>query len=325
MPKILVPGGAGYIGSITAEVLADAGYIPIIFDNLEAGHREAVADFDFYQGDLRNLDEIDKVIKEVKPDAVVHFAAYLNVGESMAQPLKYFENNVVGSLNLFKAMLKHGVKKLVFSSTCATYGQPEKLPVTESEKERPESPYGESKLIVEHMLEWLQKAGELSSIRLRYFNVAGALPDGSMGEDKDPFMTIVPIAIQAASGQRSFTMNGDDFSTKDGTCVRDYIHVVDLARAHVDALKKLENFAGTAHYNVGVGQGYSNREVVDTVKKVSGVDFGVKIGPRRPGDPAQIYADNTKIRTELGWEPQYQLSDIVKSAWRWHSTHPKGY
>lgn len=325
MQKVLVSGGAGYIGSITTKILADAGYAPIVFDNLEAGHRAAVAGFDFYQGDLRSFDKIDAVIKETKPDAVVHFAAYLNVGESVAQPLKYFENNVGGSMNLFKAMLAQGIKKLVFSSTCATYGQPEKLPVREDEKELPESPYGESKLMVERILQWLQKSDGLNSIRLRYFNVAGALPDGSMGEDKDPFMTIVPIAMMAALGKRGFTMNGDDHPTPDGTCIRDYIHVVDLARAHVGALKKLEEFEGTAHYNVGVGRGYSNREIIETVKKVSGVDFPVAVGPRRPGDPAQIYADNTKIKTELGWEPQYNLPDIIESAWQWHSMHPEGY
>lgn len=323
--NILVTGGAGYIGSHTCRVLAEAGYTPIVFDNLEHGFREAVADYELFEGDLRKPGDIDAALKKYQPTAVVHFAAFIEVGESVAEPLKYFENNVMGSLNLFKAMVATDVKKLVFSSTCATYGEPESLPLTESEKEKPESPYGESKLLVEKMLKWLYPANGLSSVRLRYFNVSGAWPDGSLGEGHVPETHIIPRAIKAAMNGEGFKLFGDDYDTPDGTCVRDYIHVVDLAKAHVAALQKLEEWNGTDVFNAGVGEGYSNRQILEMVQKVSGKTIELTVEPRRPGDPAQLYADNGKIKRELGWEPTYGLEDIVTSAYNWHSTHPNGY
>jgi UDP-glucose 4-epimerase len=326
MSKVLVTGGAGYIGSITASILADAGYTPVIFDSLENGHRSAVREFELIEGDLRNFNSISAVFDKHEFDAVVHFAAYLDVNESVNHPIKYFDNNVHGSLNLFNSMVDHQVTKLVFSSTCATYGQPEKLPVTETEKEHPESPYGESKLMVEKILAWLGKQKQLNSIRLRYFNVAGALPDGSMGEDHRPEKHIIPLAISVAMGRLPhFTMFGDDYDTPDGTCIRDYIHVVDLAQAHVDALKKLKSFQGSDYFNVGVGQGYSNREIVRMVEEVSGKKLEVRMQERREGDPPKIFADSSKLRRELNWNPKYGLADIVESAWKWHSAHPQGY
>ena len=326
MQTVLVTGGAGYIGSIACRVLHEAGYRPVIFDNLEYGHAEAIRGFDFYRGDLRRADEINRAVALIKPDAVMHFAAYLFVNESVEKPIEYFENNVLGTLNLCRAMIQANVKKLVFSSTCATYGQPEKLPVREDEKERPESPYGETKLAVERMLEWFLPSYQLSSIRLRYFNVAGAWSDGSLGEHHEPEIHIIPLAIFTAQGKRPhFTIYGTDYPTRDGTCIRDYIHVVDLAKAHVKALERLDSWQGTEKYNIGVGQGYSNKEVVEMVKKVSAKDFIVNYGPPRVGDPAEIYADSTKAQTELNWQPELNLEDIVSSAWKWHSLHPEGY
>lgn len=323
--KLLVTGGAGYIGSITARLLAEAGHNVTVFDNLEAGNRTPTQACQFIQGDIRKPAEIDAALQAVKPDAVVHFAAYLDVGESVREPLKYFDNNVHGSLNLFQAMVAHDVKKLVFSSTCATYGQPESLPVTESLTEHPESPYGESKLMVEKILRWTYAATSLSSIRLRYFNVAGAWEDGSIGEAHDPEIHIIPRTLHAAIQGKPFTLYGDDYDTPDGSCVRDYIHVVDLAQAHLAAIEKLDTWEGTDHYNVGAGQGYSNKEIIQMVEKVTGKQIHVTVEPRRPGDPAQLYADNTKIKTELGWSPQHSLEDIVASAYNWHTSHPDGY
>lgn len=323
--NILVTGGAGYIGSITCRVLSEAGYTPVIFDNLEAGHTEAVNRFELIQGDLRNPAEIDAAIKAVKPAAVVHFASYIEVGESVRDPLKYFSNNVQGSLNLFQAMVANGVTRLVFSSTCATYGMPDQLPLSEQEKERPESPYGESKLIVEKMLRWLSPAYGLSSIRLRYFNASGAWPDGSLGEAHAPESHIIPRAINAVLSGTKFKLFGDDYDTPDGTCVRDYIHVADLAQAHVAALQKLQTWDGTDYYNVGVGTGYSNREIIKMIEKVSGKTVQLTVEPRRPGDPAQLFADNTKVTADLGWKPEHNLEDIIRSAYKWHTSHPRGY
>lgn len=325
MKKILVTGGAGYIGSITSRVLSESGYIPIIFDNFEAGHRQAVKGFDLYEGDLRNFSDIDEVVKQVKPDAVMHFAAYINVGESVNNPLKYFENNVGGSLNLFKSLINHGVKTIVFSSTAATYGKPATLPITEETSTRPINPYGVSKLLVEQILEDLTKQG-LNSIRLRYFNVAGAWSDGSLGEDHNPETHIIPMIIFNALGKRKeFILYGDDYDTQDGTNIRDYVHVFDLAQAHIDALKNLETFSGSEIFNVGVGKGYSNKQIIDKVKIVTGLSFEVKIGKRRPGDPAVLYTDSTKLQKKLGWVPKFGLKEIIKSAWSWHNSHPDGY
>lgn len=325
MKKILVTGGAGYIGSITSKVLNDAGYEPVIYDNLENGYADSVKEFKLIRGDLRYYESIRDVLNDVKPDAVVHFAALKSPGDSMKDPADFYVNNVGGSANLFRAMVSEGVRKIVFSSTCAVYGTPQQLPVTESAPYHPESVYGHSKLQVEEMLDWLAKLNQIDSIRLRYFNVAGALPDGSKGEDAKQLINIIPILMKTALGQRQFTLYGDDYDTPDGTNIRDYIHVVDLANAHVSALKKLIDFSGTDFFNVGVGAGYSNYEVINEVNKVTGKDLNINIGPRREGDPTAIYAENSKVKKELNWVPQYGLKDIIEHAWKWHSTHPHGY
>ena len=325
MKKILVTGGAGYIGSITSKVLSDAGYEPVIFDNLVNGYGDAVTEFELVKGDLRDYESVKNTMSYVKPDAVVHFAALKSPGDSMKDPTHFYLNNVGGSANLFKAMVDEGVRKIVFSSTCAVYGTPQRLPVTELAPFHPESVYGHSKLQVEEMLDWLAKLNQIDSIRLRYFNVAGALPDGSKGEDAKQLINIIPILMKTALGQREFTLYGNDYDTPDGTNIRDYIHVVDLANAHVAALKKLEDYVGTEYYNVGVGNGYSNYEVINEVKRITGKDLDIHIGPKRDGDPTAIYADNTKAKVGLNWTPQYGLSDIIDHAWKWHSTHPHGY
>lgn len=318
MKRILVTGGAGYIGSITSRLLAEKGFTPIIFDNFSNGNEWAVKDFEIIKGDLRNMSEISSAINSSKPDGVIHFAALKAAGESMKVPEDFYENNVGGSANLCKAMIDHGTRKLVFSSTCAVYGTPSVDGVYEDVPFHPESAYGHSKVMVEEMLSWLAQLNRIDSVRLRYFNVAGAMPDGSLGEAGKEVLNIVPILMEVASGKRdSFTINGSDFNTPDGTCVRDYIHVVDLAHAHIAALKKLLNFPGTQYYNVGEGVGYSNLDVVHVVKTVTGVDFPVVMGPRRVGDPESVFADITKIKKELLWTPQYSLKDIVEHAWKW--------
>lgn len=326
--KVLVTGGAGYIGSIAVHRLVEEGYDVIVLDNLEQGYREAIPEgVEFIEADLRQPDALENTFKVLGSDldAVIHFAAYALAGESVEQPEAYHQNNVGGTANLLKAMVEHDVDKIVFSSTCAVYGQPQKLPVEESHPLKPESPYGHSKLLVEEMLQELGKRGQVNSIRLRYFNAAGDLANA--GEHHAPETHLIPLVIGAALGKREFTLFGDDYNTPDGTCIRDYIHVVDLANAHILALEKLTSgeIETTDVFNLGVGQGYSNREIIEKVKDVSGKDFKVKIGPRREGDPAQIYADNTKARAELNWQPQYGLDEIIKSAWRWHSSHPHGY
>lgn len=336
--KILITGGAGYIGSHTVLELVKQGREVVVFDNLERGHRQAIeiinnldnldktlAPVKLFIGDLRNRQEIEKCLTENPVDACMHFAAYALAGESMQKPEVYFENNVHGSLNLFRALVIAGVKKIVFSSTCALYGAPKTLPVRENSPESPESPYGESKLMVERMLGWFYKTHGLNSVCLRYFNACGAEPP--LGEDHKPETHLIPMAIEAALGRREkFILNGNDYPTPDGTCVRDYIHVLDLANAHLLALKKLNGgFEGFDFYNCGVGRGYSNLEIINQIKKVSGRDFPLEIGPRREGDPAAIYADNSKIKRGLGWSPKYNLDDIISSAWDWHSNHPDGY
>ena len=323
MKKILVVGGAGYIGSITVHQLKKNGFEPIIFDNLENGHEDAIKGFSLYRGDLRNYDNIDKAIEYIKPDSIIHFAGYLSVGESVENPLKYFHNNVLGSINLLKSIKKYNINKIIFSSTCATYGQPEILPVNEQEKMHPESPYGESKLMVEKIIQSL--SGSINSISLRYFNVAGALPNGSIGEDKQPYATIIPLAIKSIIDKTRFTLNGKNYGTHDGTCIRDYIHVVDLADAHIAALKKLETYKGFDVFNVGVGKGYSNLEIIKMIETVSAKKVNVIEGPNRPGDPVEIFSDNSKIKSKLNWMPRYNLKNIIESAWAWHSNNPKGY
>jgi UDP-glucose 4-epimerase len=320
--KILVTGGAGYIGSVTTELLLDAGHKAVVFDNLERGHRAAVdRRAAFIKGDLRDKESIAGAMKKVKPDAVMHFAAYALVPESMAKPEIYFRNNVVGGINLAEAMWAAGVKNIVFSSTCATYGQPKRVPITEAESQKPENPYGESKLMLEKCLDWHQRLHGMRAVFLRYFNACGATE--KFGEDHDPETHIMPIVLQAALGKRDrVVIAGDDYKTPDGTCIRDYIHIVDLAQAHILALTS--DVSGA--FNLGTGTGNSVKQVIEVARKITGHPIPAKIGPRRPGDPPKLVASCDKARKVLKWKPKFtSLESIIQSAWDWHQSHPNGY
>ena len=323
---ILLTGGAGYIGSHTRAELQRQGYDVVVFDNLQYGHRQAVRDCPLLVGDLLHPEEINAVFDEHDIAGVIHFAAYVSVGESMQNPTKYFRNNVQGTVNLATAMLDHGVQNIVFSSTCAVYGQPQSVPVTEAESKKPESAYGASKLMAEQVLEWFGTTRGLQHVALRYFNASGCAADGTLGDEYKPATRIIPVLMEYALGQRScFLINGNDYATPDGTCIRDYIHVDDLATAHVAALRYLAAGNPSDAFNLGTGQGNSNLEIVDTVRQVTSRDFDIEIGPRRPGDPPMVWADNLKARRALSWEPRYGLQDIIEHDWRWHSSHPQGY
>lgn len=320
--KVFLTGGAGYIGSVTSEMLLDAGHEVIIFDNLGRGHRNALDPrAKFIKGDLREQNSIAKAMQEVCPDAVMHFAAYALVGESMEKPEIYFRNNVIGGINLAEAMLKSGVKKIVFSSTCATYGQPEQVPITEEELQQPQNPYGDSKLMFEHTLRWYQQLHDFKPVFLRYFNACGATD--KYGEDHEPETHLIPIILQVALGQREhIKIFGDDYNTPDGTCIRDYIHIVDLARAHILALEK----DVTGPFNLGTGNGCSVREVIEACRKITGHPIPAIVAPRRPGDPDRLVAAPHKANKLLGWTPKYaDIDTIVASAWHWHQSHPNGY
>jgi len=318
--KILVTGGAGYIGSITVKALQKAGHDVVVFDNLEYGHREAVT-VPLIVGDLLQKESL-KQLDSYSFDAVVHFAAYLQVAESMENPYKYFENNMMGGLNLLEYMKAKNIPSIVFSSTAAVFGMPEQTPIKEDDKKQPESVYGESKLMFERVLSWYDKLFDIKSVVLRYFNAAGAALDGTLGENHNPETHIIPVAMKRALKGEGFSLYGNNYQTKDGTCVRDYIHVEDLAQAHILALQYLELNKTSNAFNLGVGKGYSNLEVLEMVKRVTGIDFPVKMEPRRPGDPAVLLADNTKAKEVLGFNPQYSdLEVIVKTAWEWHKNH----
>ena len=318
--NILVTGGAGYIGSHACKALSNAGYTPIAYDNLVYGHEWAVKWGPFEQGDILDRKRLDEVIEQYQPAAIMHFAAYAYVGESVEQPGKYYRNNVSGSLTLLEAMRDHGIRYFIFSSTCATYGEPQQIPISEDHKQAPINPYGHSKLMIEQMLSDFDTAHDLKSVALRYFNAAGADPDGDTGEDHDPETHLIPLVLDAAIGKRpSITIFGDDYDTPDGTCIRDYIHVTDLADAHVKALKYLEQGGNTTKFNLGNGTGFSVKDVIDTAQKVTGRDIPVVIGKRRPGDPPRLVGDATRIRKELNWSPEYaDLETIIDTAWRWH-------
>lgn len=320
--KILLTGGSGYIGSVTTELLCDDGHEVVVFDNLERGHREAVDPrARLVVGDLREPLAIREAMAVAKPDAVVHFAAYALVGESMQEPHKYFENNVGGGLNLLDAMLRVGVRKIIFSSTCATYGQPEVMPMTEALPQRPTNPYGESKLMFETALRWEQERRGLRPVFLRYFNACGATE--KYGEDHEPETHLIPNVLKVALGQApAVPVFGDDYPTPDGTCIRDFIHIVDLARAHILALEK--DVVGA--FNLGTGTGFSVKQVVETCREATGHPIPVALSPRRPGDPACLVAGAAKARDVLGWNPRHpDLKTIVQHAWNWHRAHPRGY
>ncbi|MCK9856994.1 MULTISPECIES: UDP-glucose 4-epimerase GalE [Paenibacillus] len=324
---VLVTGGAGYIGSHAVAALAERGEEIVVVDNLQQGHREAVVGGKLYVGDLRDAEFMDTVFKENKIDAVIHFAANSLVGESMTNPAKYYHNNVYGTLCLLEKMIEHDVKKIVFSSTAATYGEPENVPIDEFDRTLPTNTYGETKLAMEKMMKWFDVAHGLKYVSLRYFNAAGAHASGKIGEDHSPETHLIPIVLQAALGQRPhISVFGDDYATPDGTCIRDYIHVSDLADAHVLAVDKLRQGSDSAIYNLGNGQGFSVKEVIEIARKVTEREIKAVIEPRRAGDPATLVASSARARKELGWNPsRANLEDIIRSAWNWHVNHPNGY
>lgn len=317
---ILVTGGAGYIGSHACKALARAGYTPVAYDNLVYGHEWAVKWGPLERGDILDRSRLDEVINHYRPNAVMHFAAFAYVGESVNDPGKYYRNNVVGTLTLLEAMRDHGIGRIVFSSSCAVYGIPERLPIREDAPQQPINPYGASKAIIERMLKDFAAAHGLSSIALRYFNAAGADPDNEIGEDHDPETHLIPLVLDAASGRRSHvTIFGSDHGTADGTCIRDFVHVSDLADAHVRALQSMGCSIASGAYNLGTGRGFSVREVIGTVETVTGLKVSVVMAARRVGDPAALVGDAMKARDILGWQPRIvHLTDIVRTAWAWH-------
>jgi len=323
--KILVTGGAGYIGSFIVRELRDQGFDVVIVDNLSQGHKEAVEGFELCEIDLvTEVDKLNKFLKNTKIDGVIHMASFIQMGESFRDPGKYFYNNVFGAVNLLNCLIQNRVSNFVFSSSAGVYGSPKRLPIKEDDQKRPENPYGETKLMIERILDWFDSAHGLKSVKIRYFNAAGAALDGSIGEDHPGESHIIPLIMKAALEGREFTIFGNDYKTTDKTCVRDYVHVLDLAKAHSAALKYLMDGGESEAFNAGVGEGYSNLEIVGEIEKVAG-KFDWKFGPRRSGDADSLFADNSKIRKVLGWEPEHGLKEIIRSAYKWHKSHPEGY
>jgi UDP-glucose 4-epimerase len=326
MSSVLVTGGAGYIGSHAVKELLHQGYQPIVYDNLETGHRGAVNDAFLVEGDLADREKLKETFLSSSISAVMHFAADCMVGESVRNPLKYFNNNVKNSLELLEILVEFNIRKFVFSSSAAVYGEPKKIPITEDHGCHPTNPYGETKWIFERVLHAFHEAGKLDYISLRYFNAAGADPDGDLGEDHSPETHLIPVGLKAVLIGDSVPIFGTDYDTPDGTCIRDYIHVTDLARAHILALERLESGGTSGTYNLGNGNGYSVREVIETIREVTGMKVDTIETPRRPGDPARLVAGSEKIKKEMGWTPKYpELSTIVNTAWQWHRKHPNGY
>ncbi len=324
--KVLVTGGAGYIGSHAARLLVRAGHEVWVYDDLSLGHRQAVPQGHLVEGQMSDQAHLTDTLRSNRIEAVMHFAAFAAVGESVVDPGKYYQNNIVNSLNLLAAMRATDVQRIVFSSTTAVYGIPKRVPITEEESREPINPYGFSKRVVEQALADYACAYGLAYAALRYFNAAGANADGDLGEDHDPETHLIPILLQVALGQRpNATIFGDDYPTADGTCIRDYIHVDDLAAAHLSALERLQPGKGL-ELNLGTGRGHSVREVVDACRRVTGHAVPAVMGPRRPGDPPELVADSSKAQRVLDWRPKYtDIETIVRTAWRWHSTHPRGY
>lgn len=324
--NVLVVGGAGYVGSHACRILERAGHAVWVYDNLSVGHREAVREGRLIEGDVLNGELLRRVLREHQIDAVMHFAAFALVGESVAEPAKYYRNNVIAALELLDAMRDCDVRRFVFSSTTATYGEPEVIPIAETTRQDPINPYGFTKLVIERALADYAHAYGLGYAALRYFNAAGADPSGEIGEDHDPESHIIPIVLQVALGQRpSVTIFGDDYATPDGTCIRDYVHVNDLGSAHLKALERLEDGQGIC-VNLGTGRGNSVRQIVDACRRVSGHEIPEVMGERRPGDPPELVADATLARKVLDWEPEYtDIERIVETAWNWHRSHPRGY
>lgn len=325
---ILVLGGAGYIGSHTVYELVDRGEDVVIIDNLETGYKEAVhPKARFYQGDIRDRSFVDHVLDQEKVDAVIHFAANSLVGESMVNPLKYYDNNLCGTKVLLESMIAHGVDKIVFSSTAATYGEPERVPILETDRTEPTNTYGETKLSMEKMFKWTDRAHGLRYVSLRYFNACGAHKSGNIGEAHNPESHLIPLILQVSNKQReAISIFGDDYDTKDGTCIRDYIHVTDLAQAHILAVDYLMQGKESNIFNLGNGVGFTVKEVIETARKITGDPIQTKIEPRRAGDPAVLIASSEKAKEILKWKPEHtNLEEIITSAWNWHKNHPKGY
>ena len=324
---ILVTGGAGYIGSHTVIELRERGMDVVVYDNLSTGHIQSIGDTPFVKGDLFDVELLRKTFREYGVDSVIHFAAYSLVGESMVNPAKYYHNNVAGTLALLDAMLAENVKYLVFSSSAATYGDCGDGLITENSPQNPTSVYGQTKLMMEQFMQDYDKAYGMKYVALRYFNAAGAHASGEIGEAHNPESHLIPLILQVSNGKREqINIFGDDYPTHDGTCIRDYIHITDLADAHIKALEYLKNGGKSTYYNLGNGNGFSVKEVIDTVEKVVGSPVKKQVVERRPGDPASLVASSEKIQKELGWKPKYDtLDSIVASAWKWHSTHPDGF
>lgn len=325
---ILVLGGAGYIGSHTVYELIDSGADVVIADNLQTGYIQAVhPKARFYKGDIRDKAFLDNLFKQEKVEAVIHFAANSLVGESMVEPLKYYDNNLCGTMVLLKSMVENGIDNIVFSSTAATYGEPESIPILETDKTEPTNTYGETKLSMEKMFKWVSKAHGLRYVSLRYFNACGAHVSGEIGEAHNPESHLIPIILQVPNGQReAVSVFGDDYNTKDGTCVRDYIHVTDLAQAHILAVNYLKKGNESNIFNLGNGVGFTVNEVIETARKVTGHPIPAVIAPRRAGDPATLIASSEKAKKVLGWKPEHDsLEEIIASAWKWHKNHPKGF
>jgi UDP-glucose 4-epimerase len=324
--SILVTGGAGYIGSVTTELLRAQGEHVVVLDNLSRGHRAAVAsEVPFYEGDIGDRDLVTRIAREHEIDACVHFAAFAYVGESVLKPALYYENNVEQGIRLLGALISAGIRRVVFSSTCATYGEPQRIPIDEAHPQQPTNPYGWSKLFIERIMSDYDRAYELKFVALRYFNASGAAPE--RGEHHDPETHLIPLVLKAAQGQlERVTVFGNDYPTPDGTCVRDYIHVTDLAMAHALSLDYLSAGKESTAINLGNGHGYSVLEVIEAARKVTGEDIAIAIEGRRPGDPSHLVADSTRAHEVLGWRPeQPDLESIIGSAWRWQSKHPQGY
>ncbi len=327
MKNILIVGGAGYIGSYMCKYLAKNGYHPIVLDNLVYGHRQAVKWGPFIAGQMADTRLLDQIFKEHPIAAVMHFAAFCYVGESVEDPGKYYQNNVAATITLLEEMLKKNIKNFIFSSSCAVYGEPVEIPITEQHQYNPINPYGRSKLMVEQILQDFRAAYGLEYVALRYFNAAGADPEGEIGEEHNPETHLIPLVLKTALEQRE-TINifGDDYATKDGTCIRDYIHIDDLAQAHLLALDRLLNGLPGGRYNLGNGDGYSVKEVIEVARNITSKQIPAKIVKRRPGDPAVLIGSSAKAFKELGWKPQFaDLNAIVETAWQWHKTHPDGY
>ena len=327
MSRVVVTGGAGYIGSHAVRALVDAGHAVAVLDDLSAGHAESLpSGVPLVRAAIHDVAAVRQLLVDHRADAVMHFAAWLAVGESVQKPLDYYQNNVVGTFGVLEAMRQAGVRRLVFSSTCAVYGEPSRVPIVETLDKQPINAYGETKLTIERALPHLERAYGMQWMALRYFNAAGAHPDGTIGEDHAVEVHLIPLAIQAATGGQPLKVFGEDYPTPDGTCQRDYIHVCDLADAHLCALAALERGAPSAAYNIGTGTPQSVRAVIDTVSRVVGTPVAWQAAPRRPGDPAKLYAASDRAQRELQWTPRYaDLEVIVRHAWQWHSKHPRGY